>query len=176
LPYAFGLQQMAALMFRDDFQARTNPEPQQWDEGIPVANAIHIVIACSPGQLPGSLVTAKKSLQNDWFYLPGGFYFPGCPGTRSSRVWSNVGTNEPPAEPAESDFVDRAALAAFHGSGNCRQKDFIPHAEVLQALAYTPRTLPRLPVELNRAESLCNGLGAAIGSVQLGHQALRPRW
>ena len=29
--HAFGRKQMAALMLRDDFQARVNGEPQQWD-------------------------------------------------------------------------------------------------------------------------------------------------
>jgi len=127
-------------MFCDDFQARANREAQQWDEGIPVANAVHIVVARSPRQLSGSLVTAKKTLQNDGFYMLGGFYLLGCPSPRSTGVCSDVCTNEPPAEPAESDFVDWSVFAAFQGSRNCRQDSLIPQPEVLQALAYTPRT------------------------------------
>src|SRR5215467_5199418 len=80
LSYAFGLQQMAASMFCDDFQARANREPQQRNEGVPVTNAVHIVVACSPGQVSGSPVTAKKGFQNDRFSLLGGFYLLGCAG------------------------------------------------------------------------------------------------
>ena len=140
LSYAFGLQQMAARMFGDDFQARANREPQQWDEGIPVANAVHIVGACLPRQLSGGLVTAKKTIQNDGFYMLGGFYLLGCPSPRSSDVLRNVGTNEPAAEPAETDFLDLSVWLAFQGSGKLRQHDFIPSPEVIEALAYTPRT------------------------------------
>jgi len=56
-------------------------------------------------------------------------------------------------------------LAAFQGNRNHWQKDFIRDAEVLQALAYTPRALPGLPVELNSAESFSNRLGASIGGI-----------
>lgn len=165
---------MAALMFCDDFQARADREPQQWDERILVPNAVHIIAACSSGQLPDSLVSAKQTFQNDGFYLLGGFYRLGCPSTGSPGVWSNVGANEPTAEPSEPDFGDRSVLPVLQGSRNRRQQDFIREAEVLQALAYTPRTLPGLPVELKRTESLCYRLGATIRGVQLRDEAQRP--
>ena len=165
---------MAALMFCDDFQTCANREPQQWDERIVVPNAVHIIAASSPGQLPDSMVTAKQAFQNDGFYLLGGFYRLGCPSTGSPRVWSNVGANKPTAEPSKPDFVDCSALPAFQGSRNRRQQDFIRDVEVLQALAYTPRTLSGLPVELNSAESLCYRLGPKIRGIQLRDQAQRP--
>jgi len=165
---------MAALMFCDDFQARSHRESQQWDERIVVPNAVHIIAACSPGQLPDSLVSPKQPFQNDGFYLLGGFHHLGCPSTGSPRVWSNVGANEPTAEPSEPDFGDCFVLPALQGSRNCRQQDFIREAEVLQALAYTPRTLSGLPVELKSAESLCYRLGAKIRGIQLRDQAQRP--
>jgi hypothetical protein len=174
LPHTFCLKQMPARMFCDDFEARANREPQQWDEGIFITNAVHVVVACLPDQRSGSFVTPKKSVQNNGFYLFGGFYLCRCPGTMSSRVGSNVRTDEPAAEPAESYFVDWSVLASFQGSRNCLQKDFISDAEVLQALTYTPYILPGLPVELGGAESSCNELGTSIGGVQFRDQAQRP--
>ena len=157
---------MTTLMFCDDFQTCANCEPQEWDEGILVPNAVHVVVACLPDQRSGSFSTPKKSLQNSGFYLLGGFYFVGRPGTLSSRVWSNVRTNEPAAEPAKSYFLDWSVLAAFQSRRNCRQKDFVSDSEVFQALADTPRISPGLPVELGAAESCCNRLGTPIGGVQ----------
>jgi len=165
---------MTTLMFCDDFQTCANCEPQEWDEGILVPNAVHVVVACLPDQRSGSFSTPKKSLQNSGFYLLGGFYFVGCPGTLSSRVWSNVRTNEPAAEPAKSYFLDWSVLAAFQSRRNCRQKDFVPDSEVFQALADTPRISPGLPVELGAAESCCNRLGTPIGGVQFRDEAQRP--
>jgi hypothetical protein len=36
---------MTARMFRDDFKARADSETEQWNEGIPVTNPVHVVIA-----------------------------------------------------------------------------------------------------------------------------------
>jgi len=165
---------MTTLMFCDDFQTCANCEPQEWDEGILVPNAVHVVVACLPDQRSGSFSTPKKSLQNSGFYLLGGFYFVGCPGTLSSWVWSNVRTNEPAAEPAKSYFLDWSVLAAFQSRRNCRQKDFVSDSEVFQALADTPRISPGLPVKLGAAESCCNRLGTPIGDVQFRDEAQRP--
>jgi hypothetical protein len=161
-------------MFCDDFQTRANCEPQEWDEGILVPNAIHVVVACLPDQRSSSFRTPMKSFQNSGFYLLGGFYFVGRLGTLSSRVWSNVRANEPAAEPAESYFVDWSVLATFQSRSNCRQKDFVSDSEVLETLADTPRIPPGLPVELDAAESFCNRVGTPIGGVQFGDEAQRP--
>jgi len=126
-------------MFCDDFQTCANCEPQEWDEGILVPDTVHVVVACLPDQRSGRLRTSKKSLQNTGFYLLGGFYFVGCPGTRSSRVWSNVRTNEPAAEPPKSYFVDRSVRAAFQSRSNGRHQDFVSDSEVFQTLADAPR-------------------------------------
>jgi hypothetical protein len=156
---------MTTLMSCDDFKPCTNREPQQWDEGILVMNAVHVVVARLPDQRSGSFGTPKKSVQNDGFYSLAGLYLCRRPGTSSSRVGGNVRTDEPAAEPAESYFVDWSVLPSFQGSRNCRQKDFISDAEVFQALAYTPRILPGLPAESGGAESSCKKLGTSIGGV-----------
>ncbi len=174
LPHSFGLKQMTALMLRDDFQARANSKTQQRDERILESDAVHIVVACSPDQLSGRFVTPKKGVQDEGFYLPAGFYLLGCPGTGPTGVGSNVGANEPTAEPAETDFVDCSRSAAIQSSRNRGQVDFVSKAQMLQALAYTPRTLPRLPIELNSVESSRHTLAAAIGGIQLGDEAHRP--
>ena len=165
---------MPALVLRDNFQAGANRESHQRDEGILIANTVHIVVACAPDQLADSLVTAKKRLQNDGFYLLGRFYLFGGARTGSPRVRSNIGAYEPAAQPAQVDFFDGSVLAAFQRNRNRWQKDFIRDAEVLQALTYTPRTLAGLPVELNSTESFCQRFRAPISDVQFRDKAQRP--
>jgi hypothetical protein len=121
VPHSFCLKQMTIRVFCDDFQTRANCEPQEWDEGILVPNAVHVVVACLSDQRSSSFSTPMKSLQNSGFYLFGGFYFVGCPGTLSSMIWSNIRANEPAAEPAKSYFLDWSVLAAFQSRRNRRQ-------------------------------------------------------
>src|SRR5262245_8191903 len=107
-------------MFCDDVEACANREPQQWDEGIPVANAVHVAVAGLPDQRSGGFDTPKESVQNGGFDSLGWFYLCRCPSTSSSRVGSNVRTDEPAAEPAQSYFGDWSVLASFQGDRNCR--------------------------------------------------------
>src|SRR5262245_9968532 len=116
-------------MFCDDFDARTNREPKQWDEGIFVTNAVHVVPARLPDQRSGSFSSPKKSVQNDWFYLLAWFNLCRSLGTSPFRVGCNIRPDEPATEPAERYFVNWSVLAPFQGSRNCRQKDFISDAE-----------------------------------------------
>ena len=60
LPHSLCLKQMTALVFGDDFQAHTDREPQQWNEGIFVSNQVHVVVACLPHQCSDSLVLRRK--------------------------------------------------------------------------------------------------------------------
>ena len=161
-------------MLHDNLQARADREPQQWDEGIPVPNAVHIVIAGSPDQLSDSLVTATQSFQNHGIYLLGGFYLLRRPSTSSTRVRGNVCANEPTAEPAKADLVYCSVLAAIQGNRNRWHKDLICDPEVLHALSDAPGAQPGLPVELDSAECFSNRLGAPISSIQLGNKTQRP--
>ena len=152
-------------MLDDNFQSGANSETQQWDKGIPEPDAVHIIIACSPDQLSGSLVSPKKHLQNGWFYVLGGQYLLGGLSTGPPGIWSNVGANEPTGEPPKTEVVDSPALAALQSARDRWQIDFIRDAEVLQALAHAPSAWPGLPIELNRIEFFCNGLCALVGGI-----------
>ena|SRR5450755_795957 len=48
LPHSLGLQQMAALVLRDYFQASANRKAQHRDERILKADTVHVIFACSP--------------------------------------------------------------------------------------------------------------------------------
>src|SRR5215471_18409216 len=144
-------------------------------KGLFVTDAVHVIASGLPDQRSGSLVTAKESLQkDDGLYSFGGLYFLGCPGTHSSRVWGNEATNEAAVEPAECDVADWPARGALQGSSNCRHKDFISDAEVLQALADAPGAFAGLPIELHSVEPFCHRLGAGVGVIQFRNQAHRP--
>src|SRR5262245_53923781 len=107
-------------MFCDDFEARTNREPEQWDKGIFVTNAVHVVLARLPDQRSGTFRSPKKGVQNDGFYLLSWFYLCRCLCAGPSRVGCNIRPDEPAAEPAERYFLDWSVLAPFQGSRNCR--------------------------------------------------------
>jgi hypothetical protein len=93
-------------MFRYDFKARADSEPEQWNEGIPVTNPVHVVVARLLDQRPGSFGTSKKTVQNAGIYLPNGGYFSRRPCASASRIRSNIHPDEPVAEPAKRYLVD----------------------------------------------------------------------
>ena len=91
---------MTARMFRDDFKARADSEPEQWNEGIPVTNPVHVVIARLLDQRSGSFRTSKKTVQNARIYPLNGSYFPGArarapPGLGAMYVRMNQRLNQP---------------------------------------------------------------------------------
>ena len=118
-------------MFRDDFKTCANREPEQWNEGIPVTNPVHVVVARLLDQRSGSFCTPKKTVQNAGICLPNGSYFSRRSCASASRIRSNVCTDEPAAEPAKRYLVDRPTLAPFQSSTEDRHEDFISDAEVL---------------------------------------------
>ena len=93
-------------MFRYDFKARADSEPEQWNEGIPVTNPVHVVVARLLDQRPGSFGTSKKTVQNAGIYLPNGGYFSRRSCASASRTRSNIHPDEPVAEPAKRYLVD----------------------------------------------------------------------
>jgi hypothetical protein len=118
-------------MFRDDFKARADSEPEQWNEGILVTNQVHVVVARLLDQRSASFSTSKKAVQNTRIYLPNGSYYPRRSCASASRIGSNVRTDEPAAEPAKRYLVDWSTVASFQGSTEDRHEDFISDAEVL---------------------------------------------
>jgi len=107
-------------MFRDYFKARADSEPEQWNEGIPVTNPVHVVIARLLDQRSGSFSTSKKTVQNARIYLPNGSYFSRRSRASASRMGSNVRTDEPAAKPAKRYLVDWPTVASFQGSTEAR--------------------------------------------------------
>jgi hypothetical protein len=93
-------------MFCDDFKARADSESEQWNEGIPVTNPVHVVVARLLDQRPGSFGTPKKTVQNAGIYLPNGSYFSRRPRASASRIGSNIHPDEPAAEPAKRYLGD----------------------------------------------------------------------
>ena len=77
-------------MFRDDFKARADSEPEQWNEGIPVTNPVHVVIARLFDQRSGSFRTSKKTVQNARIYLRNGSYFSRRSWASASPIGSNL--------------------------------------------------------------------------------------
>src|SRR5262249_20654878 len=103
-----------------------------------------------------------------------GVYSLRRPGTCSARICSNVCANEPSTEPAESYLLNWRVRTALQSSGKLRHHDFIPGLKMLEALGDTPRTWSGLPVQLERAQSCCDGFSTPISSVQFRKNARRP--
>src|SRR5215813_12843873 len=111
---------MTTSVLGDNLQAYANCEPEQWNEGVFVANAVHVVVAGLPYQRSSGLGTAKKALQHNRFQMPGGFYFLRRPSTCSAWIWSNVRANEPFTEPAKSYLLNWRVRPALQRSGELR--------------------------------------------------------
>ena len=106
LPYAFGLQQMAALVLRDNFEPRSGCESKHGNERILESNAIDIVIARPTDQFSRYLVAAKKRLKNGRFDLFAWLDFLWCPSPPAHRRRFSVVPNKPATEPARSNFLN----------------------------------------------------------------------
>ena len=122
---------MTTCMFRDDLEARANGEPEQWYEGIPVTNPVHVVVARELDQGSGSFGTPMKTVQNAGIYLPNGSYFSRRSCACASRIGRNVRTNEPAAEPTKIYLLDWPRLASFQGIAEDRHEDLISDAEMV---------------------------------------------
>ena len=157
---------MPARMFRDDFKARPNSEPEHWNEGIPITNPVHIIVARLFDQDSGSFGAPKETIQNTGIYLSDRRYFSRRSGASTSRIGSNERTDKPTAEPAKNYLVDWLMLPSFHGSTENRHEDFISDAQVLQALADAPGARIGLPVQLGRTQSSCNDFRTPVGAIQ----------
>jgi len=64
LPHTLSLQEVAALVLRNDLQACSNRESQQGDKRILESNAVHIVNTCPGDKLSRRLVGAKESIED----------------------------------------------------------------------------------------------------------------
>ena len=64
LPHTLSLQEVTALVLRDDLQACSNSKSQQGDKRIPEANAVHVVRACPGNQLPCDLIHTQEVIQD----------------------------------------------------------------------------------------------------------------
>ena len=78
LPHCLGLKQMAALVLRHDFQTCPNGESQDWNKGILVPDANHVVGTGSRDKLPRDLVTAKEFFEDLWSTCLAGSIFLGA--------------------------------------------------------------------------------------------------
>jgi len=77
LPYAFGLQQMPALMLGDDFQTRPDRESKHRYERILKSNAIDVVFTRPADKFSRFPIASKKQLKNGLFYLLARYDFRG---------------------------------------------------------------------------------------------------
>jgi hypothetical protein len=100
-PDTLSLEQMAALVLRNNFQTRTDGETQQREEGIIEPDAVHIEVAGPPNQPSRYFVTGKKRLQNQGLDFCGRLALLRCPSPPASWIWRYVVANEPTAEPTE---------------------------------------------------------------------------
>lgn len=145
---AFSLQQVPALVRRQNLQPRSDGETNHWNEGIRESDAVDVVLPGVIDELTCLLVAAEKSIENGQLDLRTG---PDLL-RRTDRFHVgrglNEASNEPAAEPARGDGLNHDRLTIHQRARHRHHVLFVGNAEVFDALANTPYTWSRVPVEL----------------------------
>src|SRR5215469_4613787 len=106
LPHTFSLQEVAAIVLRNDLQACSNRESQQGDKRILESNAVHIVNTCPGDKLSCGLVGAKERIEDCSVNRCGRLGLPGRLRPRPNRR-PDIVVNEPLAYRAEKQLRNR---------------------------------------------------------------------
>ena len=171
---AFSLQQMPALMRRQNLQACSDREMNHWNEGIREANAVDVVIPGAIDEVTSFLVAAEKSIENSQLDLGAG---PDLLRRTDAPCFGrglDEASNEPAAEPARRDALNLSTPTIHQRASHRCHVLFVGDTEVLEALANAPHTWSRRPVELPLSERHRERDCALVGGVELGSQTATP--
>src|SRR5438105_15857724 len=97
---------MAALMAHDDFESCSDGETQHGDEGIPVSDAVYIVVTGATDELACGLVAGEEKIKNTRIDSGARRNLFGSTSPSGFGRWFDVVANEPPAEPARCDVLN----------------------------------------------------------------------
>src|ERR1700682_6028739 len=166
---------MAALMSRDDFEASSDSETQHGNKGILESDAVYVIVTGATDKLACDLVASEEKIKNMRIDSGARLNLLGSTSPFGFGRWFDIVANEPPAEPARCDFLNRKEWTSCQGSRYRWKIHFVGGAQVLKTLHNAPRAFTRLPVELEWSKPLDQLFGALIGGIQFGNESHRPR-
>ena len=169
-----GLKKMTAFMAENDLESGTDGQSNSRYKRIPKANAVDVFGARADHEFPAGFVSGEKASENGSANVRRG---PDLGWSRSSLGdWRRLdkAANKPAPEPSGSNLLDRGIRFIFNGHGDGRQIGFVRDAEMLHALAHTPRAGRRLPIELFLGESSDQLPGGLVVGVQVRSKADGP--
>src|ERR1700686_4881438 len=107
---------MAALMCRDDFEASSNRESQHGNKRILESDAVYVIATGATDKLARGLVASKEKIKNMRIDQGARRNLLGSTCPFGFGRWFDIVANEPPAEPARCDFLNRQAWTICQGS------------------------------------------------------------
>jgi hypothetical protein len=173
--YPFSLQQVPSLVPPYDFQACSDTEAQQRDEGIRKSNAIYVIGARPADEIACDIVAPEKQVENGGVDVRGRCDVSGRATPLATGRRLDIRADEPSAEPSGSDVLHWRWRSIVQPTRDRRQIDFVGQVEVLQALANAPDAFFRLPVKLLWTQPTCEVAGPSVGGIQFVDQVYRPR-
>ena len=93
---AFSLQQMAALMFRDDFQPGSHGKTQHGNKGILESDAVYVVVTGATDKLACGLVASEEKIKNMRIDSSARRNLLGGTSPFGFGRWFDIVANEPP--------------------------------------------------------------------------------
>jgi len=161
-------------MSRDNFQPRSDGETQQGNKRIPESDAVYVVVTGETDKLACGLVAGEEKIENMRINPNAGRNLLGSTSPFGFGRWFDIVANEPLAEPARCDVLNRTASARCQGSRHRREVHFVGDAQVVKTLTNAPGVLTGFPVELDWSKPIGQLFGALVGGIQFGNEPLRP--
>src|SRR6266496_296356 len=171
---AFSVQQVPALVLRQDLQPRSHGETNNWSEGIFESDAIDVVVSGAMNELTCLMVAAEEPIENGRIDLCARPDLPGCAGSSRFGRGFDVVANEPAAEPARLDVLNPRELSTHQRIRDRLQVFPVGEVQVFEALANAPHARSRSPVELPRSKRFRERGRALVGGIELGNQTDAP--
>jgi hypothetical protein len=172
--YPFSLEQVTALVPPQDFQACSDREAHQRNEGIRKTNAIDVVATRTADQIACDVVAPEKQVENGRVDVLGRCEFPWRSSPPATGRRLDISADEPSADPSGSDLLHWRWRPIVQRSRDRRHIDFVGNVEMLEALANAPEVLCRLPVQPRWTQPTREIVGHSIGGLQFLDQADRP--
>lgn len=110
---ALGLEEMAALVGRDGFEAGGDGEAQARDERVPETDAVDVFVARGEEEFAAGLIAGEEAVEHGEIDVGSGANFWRSGGAFGGRGRLDEGAEEPAAEPAEAEVVDGRIRLVF---------------------------------------------------------------
>lgn len=175
VPDSFRLQEMTAFVAGNDLESRADGEANSRGKRIPKTDAVHVLASRMDDEFAACLIAGQESIKNRKLHISsGGSDFGWSRKVAAFGRGFNKFTDEPAGDPTGSDLLDRGIRVIGKRGGNRGEVRFIGNGKMLKALANTPGTRRRMPIELFPAETGGERLCGLVVCAQLKRKADRP--